>query len=483
MRLSRKIALLLGALSILLVGVFGPLFAIVHQHTNIYNRMLIDTRLAVENVFNLEPVTHYSSSGHSEKKFRYLDFKIGQPETYRLKNIDKKSYFQSVGSVQCFIDGTNWKLITGDNNSLMQTSDKITNVTMCACLDGWYGVQCSIPGVVMRSMISFDIPLNMFKVRENPRRIVHALNVNRELDMFEVRVNELEEAVDVYLICESNFSAFGDPKPLFFLDRFRRGFLHQFQHKIVYIFQDSFPEGGREDGWIADGYQRTFLGQQGIKQLSGLRNDDLFVLLDADEIPKKEILLFLKLHDGFNEPIRLNLRWTVFGFFWKVPNRTTEIISISSIAMLHNAMGNDAKLLRTGKLHPSLSNSFFAAGGAFQTWTLGEEGDEAGWHCSWCFDPEDIRWKLNSAQNGDKPRWGDYAKKKNLTYIKGLIRTGTWFNDVDRFDYQPPKMVVLNIPQYVLQHPAKFRSLLVNLYDERIFQKTLDEFQKWFGIA
>ena len=39
--------------------------------------------------------------------------------------------------------------------------------------------------------------------------------------------------------------------------------------------------------------------------LLGIRPDDLFVLLDADEIPDPRVLLFLKLYDGYPEPIAL----------------------------------------------------------------------------------------------------------------------------------------------------------------------------------
>ena len=82
----------------------------------------------------------------------------------------------------------------------------------------------------------------------------------------------------------------------------------------------------------------------GLKLISNQREDDLFLLLgkklfsasisfaqlwsqilisnfwllflDADELPLPEILLFLKLYDGYTEPIRFGFRWTVFGFYW-----------------------------------------------------------------------------------------------------------------------------------------------------------------------
>ena len=60
-----------------------------------------------------------------------------------------------------------------------------------------------------------------------------------------------------------------------------------------------------------------------IKILNG-RDDDVFLLLDADELPAPEALLFLKVFDGWTEPVRLTMRWTVFGFFWLMSNQVGQ---------------------------------------------------------------------------------------------------------------------------------------------------------------
>ena len=57
-----------------------------------------------------------------------------------------------------------------------------------------------------------------------------------------------------------------------------------------------------------------------LKVFNG-RDDDVFLLLDADELPAPEALLFLKVFDGWTEPVRLTMRWTVFGFFWLMSNQ------------------------------------------------------------------------------------------------------------------------------------------------------------------
>ena len=46
------------------------------------------------------------------------------------------------------------------------------------------------------------------------------------------------------------------------------------------------------------------MSQHGIPRITGLSPDDLFLNFDADEIPKEEAILFLKLHWGFQQPIR-----------------------------------------------------------------------------------------------------------------------------------------------------------------------------------
>ena len=52
-----------------------------------------------------------------------------------------------------------------------------------------------------------------------------------------------------------------------------------------------------------------------------MKNEDLFLSFDADEIPNQEVLTFLKIHntrkDGGNlNPIQFNLRWSVFKYYW-----------------------------------------------------------------------------------------------------------------------------------------------------------------------
>ena len=136
------------------------------------------------------------------------------------------------------------------------------------------------------------------------------------MDLFEARVISLDQVVDAYIVLESNYSSHGDPKPLIFLDKLRDCWLSPFQHKLLYILLSFFPKEGETNGWFADSFLRLYLGKEGMKLIHKARDDDIFLLLDADELPTVESLLFLKLFDGWTEPVQIGFRWTVFGFYW-----------------------------------------------------------------------------------------------------------------------------------------------------------------------
>lgn len=93
-----------------------------------------------------------------------------------------------------------------------------------------------------------------------------------------------------------------------FLQLLLNGTYDYVRHKILYVFLDHFPDGGRQDGWIADDYLRTFLTHNGMSRVVGARSDDVFVINDADEIPALDGLLFLKLFDGWTEPFAIHMR-------------------------------------------------------------------------------------------------------------------------------------------------------------------------------
>ncbi|KAJ3614831.1 hypothetical protein NHX12_018401 [Muraenolepis orangiensis] len=332
----------------------------------------------------------------------------------------------------------------------------------CVCRPGWHGPYCGVPTMVYHSNLPTKERLTP---RETPRRLINAINVNHEFDLLHARFHELRQAVDLFLICESNFTAYGERRTLSFLQRLLNGTYDYVRHKIVYVFLDHFPEGGRQDGWIADDYLRTYLTRDGMARVGGVRPDDVFVINDADEIPAHEGLLFLKLFDGWTEPFAIHMRKSLYGFFWKQLG-SLEVVSGCTVGMLRQVYDGDGIRLRRREYYtmPGFRRYENTTGHILVQWSVGSPFHFAGWHCSWCFTPRGIHLKLVSAQNGDFPRWGDYEDKRDLSYIRDLIRTGGWF-DGSLQEYPPTDpREHMYAPRYMLQHYEHFGYLLDNPY-------------------
>ena len=182
------------------------------------------------------------------------------PETFTLHDSeDERTYFtKRKDGVSCFTAGT---LL---NESFVFNS-------ACNCRSGFYGTDCGIPESVWETACpSLPEKCSELKVREKPRRLIHGINLNHELEFFEMRLEEVGDVVDVFIVGESNITAGGDPSPLYLLPQLRQGFMSHFQHKILHVFIDHFPQKGYTDGWFADTFIRDYMGQEGLKRIQGI---------------------------------------------------------------------------------------------------------------------------------------------------------------------------------------------------------------------
>ncbi|MPC60914.1 Beta-1,4-mannosyl-glycoprotein 4-beta-N-acetylglucosaminyltransferase [Portunus trituberculatus] len=345
-----------------------------------------DDKAKLRSVLNTDGSEEDDTGEASEYRFKSYD--PANPLKMRLKD-DHGVYFEDVGSTVCFITGTDIK------------GSKRVGGNDCQCLDGYYGVDCGIPEAVWFDTYRNKYPDTQLRRRKVPRRIINGVTVHHEFAMFEARLHELYPAVDVFILAESNYTAHGDPKEFLFLNRLRRGYMKEFQDKLLYVSLDTFPKASETSGWVADAYIRYHLGIHGLPLLKGLREDDLNVFF-----------------------IRTNIFWRNYEVFKRLKKYRDE------------------------------------QGHLVKEWVIGKAGHYAGWHCSWCFSPVDIVLKMDSAQANDEPRWGNMPEKKNLTYIASRIAEGVWFDDKEHFLPVRNTHQKHYAPRYLLQHPDLYRSLL-----------------------
>ena len=375
------------------------------------------------------------------------------------------NYFTEITSkIVCFTKGTDLEI------------SKIKN--KCVCHSDYFGIDCGIPGVIWKTEKNEKHLPTKIRRRDYTRRLIYGLPLNHEFDLFETRMDMQAPVVDVFVLHESNYTNSGNVKEPSFLNKFREGWLKKYHSKFLYIFQDFFPKQGLTDGKIADDYMRRHLGQTAFqKRLKGVEDDDLFVYNDGDELIRPEILTFLKIYEGFTDPVGFKYRWAIFGFFWTVKfgSKLYKYINFESAAMtvgfFRDFYDYDASLVRSGafdednKKNQELKSIYKDNGKRIELFKCSED---AGWHCSYCFDPEGIRKKLLDAPLSDWPRWGDDPTKSSVEYIKTLIKNGQNFDG--KFLRGAPQNMLTEsqdpefAPKYMLNHREKFKYLLENLY-------------------
>lgn len=127
-------------------------------------------------------------------------------------------------------------------------------------------------------------------------KIIDAFPYANEELVLEVRLNELYESVDYFLIVESNRSQTGLAKPYYFEENKEK--FKKFSDKIIYLKLDDSSIGKiKEADWTQENSTRkaiTEIGLQEISKITKLHENDYLIISDCDEIPKAEIINKLK---------------------------------------------------------------------------------------------------------------------------------------------------------------------------------------------
>jgi len=109
-----------------------------------------------------------------------------------------------------------------------------------------------------------------------------------ELELLKVRMEELCNVVDHFVIVESPISFTGKNKPLYFQENASQ--FDKFQHKIIHVVIDEFPgmtADQEKNHWLRESYSRDAI----LRGLTNCQNNDVIFISDVDEIPKAEAVL------------------------------------------------------------------------------------------------------------------------------------------------------------------------------------------------
>lgn len=132
-----------------------------------------------------------------------------------------------------------------------------------------------------------------------------------EIDLLEIRLEELNPVVDKFVLIEANKTFAGRKKPLYFQEH--KHLFEKYIHKIVYNAVNMPPVIFGNRGAL-EAYQRNNIQ----KALTGCnaKDSDIILISDADEIPKaKKIRAAVKLLDS-NDYVIFNQRYYKYYLNW-----------------------------------------------------------------------------------------------------------------------------------------------------------------------
>lgn len=104
-----------------------------------------------------------------------------------------------------------------------------------------------------------------------------------ELDILEIRLNEMDSVVDTFVLVEAAWTHQGAPKPLHFEESKQR--FARFLPKIRHIVLSEQIE--TDDTWVREHFQRDSIR----RGLEGAAPTDVFIVSDVDEIIRKDAVI------------------------------------------------------------------------------------------------------------------------------------------------------------------------------------------------
>jgi beta-1,4-mannosyl-glycoprotein beta-1,4-N-acetylglucosaminyltransferase len=264
--------------------------------------------------------------------------------------------------------------------------------------------------------------------------IVDCFTFFNELDLLELRLEELNESVDYFVLVEASKTQSLLEKPFHFEENKSR--YSKFLDKIIHIKVEDCPDNN-ENLWTMENFQRNCISR-GLERLN-LHDEDWVLISDLDEIPKSDFLK--RINEIKNiETFSLNMIFSAYFLNLKASHRDW----IGTVASKYkHVKNNNIQYFRNIKDSlPFVENS--------------------GWHFSWLGGYEKIYEKAKSCiEPFDKSTLP--SKEYFETYFNDLL-TKNDFSFFIHLENLSKKEIAFNkvemdgcYPLFVLNNLSKFK--------------------------
>jgi beta-1,4-mannosyl-glycoprotein beta-1,4-N-acetylglucosaminyltransferase len=275
-----------------------------------------------------------------------------------------------------------------------------------------------------------------------------------ELELLELRLNELAGVVDKFVVVEATRTFSNQPKPLYFQENRER--FAAFADKIIHVVVNDSPD--TSDAWEVQRMQRNCIG----RGLTQCRPDDWIMVSDLDEIPRATAV----------EQARLTLPFKTDP----VSNAVHSALNSTLVKSIFHRKGFRQRLRRN---HPyvlrfeqghycyylncrSSTVSYGTRMMYYRDFSCAEEMrytgykiiKDGGWHFSWMGGVERMEKKIAACSH----REHDQPQFNNPQNLARAINDGSpLFNEKRQHAFVP---LDETFPRYLFENPEKFSQWL-----------------------
>jgi beta-1,4-mannosyl-glycoprotein beta-1,4-N-acetylglucosaminyltransferase len=224
-------------------------------------------------------------------------------------------------------------------------------------------------------------------------RVFDVFPFYNELDLLELRLDELNGVVDVFGLVELPVTFTGLKKALYY-DQHKERF-SKYSERIRQFIPKAYPSGGHP---MVDWFQRRQLA----RLFSDAEPDDLIIVSDVDEIPSKEIVQAFK-DSPPEHPVALSMKLYYHRVNLQSPYRWN-----GTIVSKRSSLGEDPDTQELRDLRNCLPTV------------------DGGWHFSWLGTVEQIQDKLKAVDIVTEARiyGGDVKQPENSAEFLEACRRG-----------------------------------------------------------
>lgn len=264
------------------------------------------------------------------------------------------------------------------------------------------------------------------------RQVYDCFMFFNEVEVLKIRLHELSEIVDYFVLVESKVTFSGKPKPSYYLENISE--FKEYKHKIIHILLNELvtTENKSECFWKNEKYQRNMY----LKGVENAEPSDIMICSDVDEIPRAEMIKKVILDNKYFSANHVYFPEMDY-FLFRLNNIARHKWKGATISTVKVAKEVTPQKLREG--HYSRKRTTIIPNG--------------GWHFSWIGDSEMALYKLKSFSHAK-----DHFVKDDKIMLK-------YFNNHLDLDFTgssiaKPYLIPIDerYPKYVIQNQNLLKS-------------------------